>query len=122
MLERTTASGRPPPTQGSLTIALMPSPGSAPVPSRSMLRWHYCCSALAPGLLPLCCPRGGKRVPPSAQDPSELPSRFSCTMHTLCPSPLLLSPSFLALPARCRLGSQLQTSTFLGSILILGCL
>lgn len=41
-------------------------------------------------------------------------------MHALCPSPSLLPLSLLALPPWCHLGSHPQTSTFLGSVLILG--
>lgn len=69
MLERTRASERPLPTQGSLTIALTPSPSSDPVPGRSVLCWHYCCLTWHPVCSLCAVPEGGNRFPPSAQEP-----------------------------------------------------
>lgn len=83
MLERTRASERPLPTQGSLTIALTLSPGSDPVPGRSVLCWHYCCLTWHPVCSLCAVPEGGNRFPPSAQEPPELPSCFSCPTHML---------------------------------------
>jgi len=118
MLERTVASERPLPTQGSLIIALTPSPGSALVPGRSVLCWHYCCLAWHPVCSLCAVPEGGSgsphlfRSPPSC--PVALAAQRTCCAHRLRCS---LHP---LLPSRCCLGSHPQTSTFGGSVWILG--
>lgn len=100
MLERTTASEAP-----AFTIALTLSPGAQQV----------CAAWPGTQFVPLVLFQGGKWVAPSAQEPPELPGCFCCSRCAYCLRCSLrpLLPSAAGVPTP-------QTSTFFGSILILG--